>query len=758
MSNKRLLLSCMFSLYFVVSCLGGDPGGSSKVDKRFYASLFRPPTASAGSDQTVIDGDTVTLSGVATVGRKEATYSWTQVSGSAVTLTTSSTDNKTVSFTAIVPPGQQREYIFRFSVDQQSLLVSDEVIITALGKPPPVAAAGNDQSVVEGETVTLSGAQSTASSTTAPLQYSWTQLSGSSVSLSDATAISPTFTAPTGGHYDLSFRLTLTQNGVTVSDDINVSVNGRPQITMGANQNVNETDLVNLSATVTDPESSTMTYSWTQTTGSTVTLNNATTLAPSFTIPNLSASESMSFTLTASDGTSSSSASVTIAVNATNGTPAATLASGSDLAVSEGDSVTLPAITLSDDEGGPFTYYWKQVGGESVSLSSENVASPTFTAPAAPAKRTLIFSFYASDGVASSNKVYLLVYIQKASACLPADEAKTWNNLTNDGGLLVLCNATQLQGVINNIAWGGSFILKNNIDLSGVTLNTGMGIDGNAYSGTFDGNEYIIKNLTANHGLFTKIINGTVKNLGLLNVDISANTFVGGLADWVWWTQTINYVFVTGRVNSSGTDVGGVIGKSPDRMLLSNVLSLVTVTGTTSTGGIAGSSDVSNVSSSIDNVYSYRSITGTSSVGGLVGSLTGAANQTINHSYSLSPITATGSDIGGIAGVMSGNITNSFFAGTIGGGGTNVGGIAGRQTSSLMDSCRIDSAISGITSLYGSRTGGSDAGCLATAISSDLYFSSGNNPLLWSFWSDNHANPWFAETNAYPSLQIEAVP
>lgn len=85
----------------------------------------------------------------------------------------------------------------------------------------PTANAGSDQSVITGAAVTLSGS---ATGGTAPYSYAWTQLSGTTVTLSSASAQSPTFTAPgTGG--TLTFRLTVTDAASqTSTDDVSITV------------------------------------------------------------------------------------------------------------------------------------------------------------------------------------------------------------------------------------------------------------------------------------------------------------------------------------------------------------------------------------------------------------------------------------------------------------------------------------------------------------------------------------------------------
>lgn len=91
----------------------------------------------------------------------------------------------------------------------------------------PFADAGSTQSVLQGAAVTLDGSQSFAGSGETISTYQWTQLSGTSVMLSDATAAAPTFTAPDVplGGVDLVFQLTVTNAlGMNASDDIKVHV------------------------------------------------------------------------------------------------------------------------------------------------------------------------------------------------------------------------------------------------------------------------------------------------------------------------------------------------------------------------------------------------------------------------------------------------------------------------------------------------------------------------------------------------------
>jgi hypothetical protein len=89
----------------------------------------------------------------------------------------------------------------------------------------PLADAGADQTVKLSVTVTLDGSKSYDPDYGIPL-YSWSQTEGTSVTLSDATVVKPTFKAPeVDEETTLTFELKVTDNGgKTDTDAITVTV------------------------------------------------------------------------------------------------------------------------------------------------------------------------------------------------------------------------------------------------------------------------------------------------------------------------------------------------------------------------------------------------------------------------------------------------------------------------------------------------------------------------------------------------------
>ena len=175
-----------------------NPANDSDTEATQVLPADNPPIASAGADQTVTEGDQVTLDGSASSDPdgEALTYAWTAPAG--VTLSDPSSASPT--FTA---PDVSADTPLTFTLqvcdeaNPDSLCATDTVVITVQNVPagdnPPIASAGADQTVTEGDQVTLDGSASSDPDGEA-LTYAWTAPAG--VTLSDPSSASPTFTAP----------------------------------------------------------------------------------------------------------------------------------------------------------------------------------------------------------------------------------------------------------------------------------------------------------------------------------------------------------------------------------------------------------------------------------------------------------------------------------------------------------------------------------------------------------------------------------
>ena len=112
-------------------------------------------------------------------------------------------------------------------IDDHFVAGSAGLSVTSL-RPEPVADAGDNQSVTEGDPVTLDGTGSSdADGTIVTYQWEQTDGTGTSVTLSGATSDTATFDAPAiSSILTLTFRLTVTDNdGFSSTDDTSVTVN-----------------------------------------------------------------------------------------------------------------------------------------------------------------------------------------------------------------------------------------------------------------------------------------------------------------------------------------------------------------------------------------------------------------------------------------------------------------------------------------------------------------------------------------------------
>ena len=176
--------------------------------------------------------------------------------------------------------------------------------------------------------------------------------------------------------------------------------NRAPTANAGAAQTVNEFDSVSLDgSTSSDPEGTALTYSWSQQSGTSVTLSSMTIASPTFDAPDVTAvntPEVLQFQLTVSDGSLSNSATVDITIqdNGLGANSAPTADAGPNQAVLEGAVVNLDGTASSDpDPADTLTYAWAQTGGPNAPLTGANTAQPSFTAPNVTAGNPITLTF-----------------------------------------------------------------------------------------------------------------------------------------------------------------------------------------------------------------------------------------------------------------------------------------------------------------------------------------------------------------------------
>jgi hypothetical protein len=208
------------------------------------------------------------------------------------------------------------------------------------------------------------------------------------------------------------------------------------------------------------------------------------------------------------------------------------------------------------------------------------------------------------------------------------------------------------------------------------SFNTiGIGSD-SSFTGVFDGNGHAISHLTSNTGLFGDVgLGGEVRNLGAVDVNITAQHSAGGLV--VYNSGTITQCYSTGAVRSTGSTggpflVGGLVASN--RGTVTRCYSTVAVSGAgeqSAVGGLVGSN-----SSMVTHCYSTGVVDGNDVAGGLVGQ-----GGSVMHCYSTSPVHGV-SSMGGLIG--SGTLLHSVWDMQTSGLSGDAGGV-GLTTEEMTD-------------------------------------------------------------------------
>ena len=343
----------------------------------------------------------------------------------------------------------------------------------------PRANAGADQVVTQGSstTVTLDGSGSSDPNSGQTLTYSWSQTvpttgAGSGLTLSSATAVSPTFSAPTiaagGSDIDLVFRLTVTDSGqtpLTDTDDVTVTVTRQATVSAVGGVTISSTSGTTRDDTYVRDETISVAVQFTEnvtvdTTNGTprlpITIGSATgnadyasgsggtTLTFNYTVQSGDSDDNgisiAADVLSLNGGTISDDSGLAAALahsavdagtshqvdgSIATGTPVAK--TGADRTVAAGTLVTLDGSGSTDPNAGQtttLTYQWTQTAptsgaGSGLSLSSATAAEPTFTAPAIAAGGsdiTLTFQLTVTDTDSNSDSATVTITVTAPAA------------------------------------------------------------------------------------------------------------------------------------------------------------------------------------------------------------------------------------------------------------------------------------------------------------------------------------------------------
>jgi hypothetical protein len=263
----------------------GEPYGEIEI------TVNDVPYVYAGPDQTVCDGEPVTLYGR---GGDADVYTWDK----------GVTDN--VPFQ---PPVGSTTYTVTGTVSATGCSATDEVVVTV--NPLPTVNGGADRTVCDGESITLTASGNADS-------YSWDH---------GVTDGQP-FTPPLGTtHYIVTGTITAT--GCSNSDTVTVTVNPLPTVSGGADRAVCDGESITLTAS-----GNADTYAW----------DNGVTDGQPFTPPLGTTTFTVTGTITATGCSNTDEVKVTV-------NPLPAVSAGADRSICDGNQVTLSG-------SGADTYTW----------------------------------------------------------------------------------------------------------------------------------------------------------------------------------------------------------------------------------------------------------------------------------------------------------------------------------------------------------------------------------------------------------------
>jgi len=174
-----------------------------------FEFINETPEAIAGPDQNVFTKQNVTLDGSGSwdpEGNTPLTYAWSQIAGTAVTL--SDTLSVMPTFTA---PNDPDSLVFSLVVtDSLGKSSEPDMVVVTVMNQAPIADAGPDQSGNTLSMFTLEGSGIDPDDDL-PLAYLWIQTGGPLVILSDRLIANPFFIAP-GDAAQMTFELLITDS------------------------------------------------------------------------------------------------------------------------------------------------------------------------------------------------------------------------------------------------------------------------------------------------------------------------------------------------------------------------------------------------------------------------------------------------------------------------------------------------------------------------------------------------------------------
>ena len=316
----------------------------------------------------------------------------------------------------------------------------------------PTADAGSDQTItLPTNSTTFVGNGSDSDGTID--SYLWTNLTGPSATLVNATSSTLTVNNLVEGTYE--FELQVTDNdGNTATDQVSlivlpIVVNQAPVSNAGSDQTITlPTDFLNLNGSGTDNDGSVVTYLWTKESGAAATLTNSD--QPTLSLSNLvEGSYVFRLTVTDDDGATNYDE-VTVTVNPATVNQAPSVNVGTDKTVSlPTNTINLTGVA-SDADGSIASYAWTKVSGPTSTFVNADKATVTVNNLVAG---TYVFQLIVTDneGATASDQIQVTVLAANVPPTSNAGLDKTLTLPTNQ--INIAGSGTDSDGSIITYLW-----------------------------------------------------------------------------------------------------------------------------------------------------------------------------------------------------------------------------------------------------------------------------------------------------------------
>jgi hypothetical protein len=273
-----------------------------------------------------------------------------------------------------------------------------------------------------------------------------------------------------------------------------------------------------------------------------------------------------------------------------------------------------------------------------------------------------------------------------------------------------------------------------------------VGNSPDAFTANFNGNGYVIRNLTINRpgdtnvGLFGAVFGNSTSPIEIKDVvlegplmSVIGSQHVGGLVGYAYHNGsnvTISHCSVAGSIIASAIDVGGLVGYASGATISNSNASSSVASSGYHIGGLVG---YAGNGTDISGSYATGAVSGGGSgVGGLVGAANyrlsptskNTITTTISESFATGTVTNAGDYVGGLVGISYyTTISNTYATGGVTATGSNIGGLVG--DANVNTDIEYSYAVNGVT---GTTNVGGFVGFQDTASFTENYFATDTSP------------------------------